>query len=291
MRLSDIGRTLQEWKLPLLIAASVLVFVLLWSGDVIRPGSMGRSGKRAVKSLPIPIWLMTGFLIYVAPAMTLQSISKVSWLVGQNPDALRATAAPMVVSYVLAAILTIGLLVMTHRAAPKAGLGIDWIDPPIGLGLLVLSLPFVLLSGDIAQIINTSLTQHAPDQADAIAHPLLQLIVDNRHDPWAWAMIAAVVLGAPIVEEAVFRVYLQSVLLVVLRNTWAAILVAAAIFGTVHAIGPAQTASPWYAAVEVGVLGLCMGAAYERTKRVGVPIAMHAAFNALNVGMALWMSK
>ena len=39
------------------------------------------------------------------------------------------------------------------------------------------------------------------------------------------------------------------------------------------------------------MLGVGMGGAYARTKRVGVPVAWEAAFNALNVGLALWMVK
>ncbi len=287
MRLSDIGHQLRQWKLPLLIASSILVLILLWSGDVIRPGSMGRSGRRNVKPLPVPIWLMVGFLIYLAPGMIHQSLEQVPWIVGQDTQGLQATAAPITLSYFLAAIIAIGLMVMTHKAAPEAGLKIDWIDPPIGLGLLILSLPLVLLCGDLAELINQSLS-HQQGPPSEIAHPLLQLIVDNRHEPWTWALIAAVIVAVPIVEEAIFRVYLQSALQVVLRNTWAAIFAASAIFGTLHAIGSQDTSSPWYAAVQVGMLGVCMGAAYERTKRVGVPIAMHAAFNALNVAMALW---
>jgi membrane protease YdiL (CAAX protease family) len=35
------------------------------------------------------------------------------------------------------------------------------------------------------------------------------------------------------------------------------------------------------------MLGLAMGIAFERTKRLGVPIIMHICFNGLNVALAL----
>ena len=37
------------------------------------------------------------------------------------------------------------------------------------------------------------------------------------------------------------------------------------------------------------VLGLAIGVAYERFKGLGVPIAMHAGFNAINIALVLWV--
>ena len=44
---------------------------------------------------------------------------------------------------------------------------------------------------------------------------------------------------------------------------------------------------PWHALLPIFGLGLACGVAYERTKRVGVPITMHICFNGLNVMLAL----
>ena len=43
-----------------------------------------------------------------------------------------------------------------------------------------------------------------------------------------------------------------------------------------------------HAIVPLLALGLYIGLVYERTGRLGVPIAMHAAFNAGNIAMAFW---
>ncbi len=103
-----------------------------------------------------------------------------------------------------------------------------------------------------------------------------------------WALIAAAVVGAPLVEEMIYRVFLQSSISRATGLPWVGILAAAVVFAVAHAVGPAEQRVPWYAAVPIGVLGLACGLAYERTKRLLVPITMHACFNAMNVAMAMW---
>lgn len=97
-------------------------------------------------------------------------------------------------------------------------------------------------------------------------------------------------VGAPLVEELIYRVFLQSSIARATGLPWIGILVAAVVFAVAHAVGPAEQRIPWYAAVPIGVLGLACGLAYERTKRLLVPITMHAAFNAMNIAMAMWVT-
>jgi membrane protease YdiL (CAAX protease family) len=285
MRLADVGETLSDWRRWLLVGGAGLVLVLLWGGDAIRPGSLQRAGLRNVKPLPTPVWFMAGILVLLTPALVHGALGEVGWLVGGSEGSLRATTAPQALSYLAGMAVAIGLVLMAHRAAPEAGLKIDWIDVPVGAGLLLLASPLVLLTGDLALLVHKSLAA-APESA--LAHPLLTKMVEGRSDPWAWVLIGSAVIGAPVVEEIVYRVFVQSGLLRLTNHAWVSVIATAAIFGTVHAIGPASGALPWYAAVEVGVLGLCCGAAFERTKRLGVPIAMHAVFNAANIAVAMW---
>jgi membrane protease YdiL (CAAX protease family) len=65
---------------------------------------------------------------------------------------------------------------------------------------------------------------------------------------------------------------------------WISILGTSTLFTLVHRMG--QPPVPWHALVPIFVLSVSMGVAYERTKRIGVPIAMHVCFNALNVALA-----
>lgn len=286
MRLSEVGETLTDWRRVLLIVGSILVIVLLWGGDAIRPGSLTRSGVRNVKPLPTPVWLMAAFIVLLTPSLTLAPVSRMEFLTGPDPEGLRAIAVGQGVAYLAGVVVALGLAFMAAKAAPQAGCKLDWVDVPVGLGLLLLAAPIVLLSGDLAMLVHQSLTEEAP--ATAVAHPMLARMVENRGDLWTWVLIAVAVVGAPIVEEVVYRVFVQSAFLRLTGHAWISVILTAAIFGTMHALGPAGTALPWYAAVMVGFLGLCCGGAFERTKRLGVPIAMHAAFNAGNVALAMW---
>ena len=287
MRLSEVGQTLADWKLLLLILGTVLVVVLLWGGDAIRPLSLKRAGLRDVKPLPTPVWLMAAMIVMLTPLLVYGPVSQMGFLTGPGGEGLRAAAASQGVAYLAGALVALGLAYMAAKAAPGAGCKLDWIDVPLGVGMVLLVAPVVLLAGQLAVLVHQSLAGEAA--TNAIAHPLLAQMVENKSDPWTWVLIASAVGGAPIVEEVVYRVFVQSALLRLTGHAWISVIVTAAVFGTMHAIGPAETRSPWYAAVTVGVLGLCCGGAFERTKRLGVPIAMHAAFNAANVAMAMWV--
>jgi membrane protease YdiL (CAAX protease family) len=289
MRLSEVGETLSDWKRLLLILGSVMVLVLLWGGDAIRPMSLQRAGLRNVKALPAPVWFMSAFIVVLTPGLLYTSLKGMDWVTGGGGDSLRALAAPQGIAYLAGIAVALGLAYMAGKAAPQSGCKLDWIDVPVGVGLLLLVAPLVLMAGDLSMLVHKSLANGEPTRA--IAHPLLQQMVDNRSDPWLWVLIATVILGAPIVEEVVYRVFVQSAFLRLTNHAWVSVIITAAIFGTMHAIGSADTKSPWYAAVTVGVLGLCCGGAFERTKRLGVPIAMHAAFNAANVAMAMWVTS
>ncbi len=206
---------------------------------------------------------------------------------GQSPESLRGVAVSNGISYLAGVAAAIGLVSMASKAAPESGCKLHWIDVPVGLGLFLLVLPIVLLANNLTVLIHQGLAEEGTTKA--IAHPLLELMVENRGDGWTWVLIAATVIGAPIVEEVVYRGFVQSAFFRLTNHAWISVIVTAAIFGAMHTLGPAESSSPWYAAVTVGFLGLCCGGAFERTKRLGVPIAMHAAFNAGNVGMAMWV--
>jgi membrane protease YdiL (CAAX protease family) len=83
----------------------------------------------------------------------------------------------------------------------------------------------------------------------------------------------------------VFRVFLQSALVQVFVNRWAAIICTSALFALIHRLGPEPV--PWHAVAPIFALGVAAGVAYERTARLGVPILIHMLFNAANVGLVL----
>lgn len=285
MRLSEVGQAISDWWLALLIGLSVLVIVMLWAGDAIRPGSMGRAGLRNVKPLPVPVWLLSACIAMLATGLVATSLAQMEFLVGSSPESLRGIAAVQGVAYLAGIAVAIGLVIMASKAAPQSGLKLHWVDLAVGVGLLLLVLPIVLLAGDLARLVHTQLTKGEVEQ---FAHPTLRMMVDNPGSPWTWVLIASAVIGAPIVEEVVYRGFLQSGLLRLTGHAWLSLIVSAVVFGTVHTLGSEDQSLPWHAALQVGVLGLCCGAAFERTKRLSVPIVMHATFNAINVGWTMW---
>ncbi|MEM6750261.1 MAG: type II CAAX endopeptidase family protein [Planctomycetota bacterium] len=117
-----------------------------------------------------------------------------------------------------------------------------------------------------------------------IAHDMLWALLAARDRPaMLAAMLTAAVVVAPVCEELVFRGLLQSSLVGVMRGCrWPAILATSVVFVLIHV----EVAEPESWGVLL-VLSIAMGLVYERTGSIWAPVAMHAAFNAMNAAWAL----
>jgi len=290
LTLRDVADGAAKFKIPLLIAASGLVILMLWAGDTIKPGSLQRSGLRDVKPLPWAIWVFAAMIVMLSVPITAGAVRDLRpweypWLGagGRVTGEVKETAIIMIGSYSVGIMVALGMVYIVAKSAPNAGLSLKAADFPIGLGLFILALPIVLLLGEGARAAHQGVTNSELPQTE-LAHSLLTLIVENRSNPWSWGLIATAVIGAPIVEEIAYRVFLQSGIFRATGKVWMGILLTSLLFAAVHMIGP--NGVPWYAGVAIFALGLCCALAYERTRRLGVPIAMHMAFNALNIVLA-----
>lgn len=281
--LSDVTDAAISWRLPILGGLTLLVFLLLWGIGAIQPGALKKGGLRDVSGFPWPMWLFAALIIFVTMAMSQEFVSGQAWITGDNPGSVRAIAGTSIGVYALTLVVAIGMLTLFSRTAGGAGLRAVSGDIPIGLLALVLAMPAILLIGNLLVNMHESITG---SEVTAVAHPMLQKITERPDDPWVWALIGSAVIGAPIVEEIIYRGFFQSAILRWTGMPWVAILVAAGVFTGVHALG--DSAVDYYALGPIFVLGVAMGLAYERTKRLGVPIVMHMAFNALNIGIALY---
>lgn len=145
--------------------------------------------------------------------------------------------------------------------------------------------PIVLAAGALAALAYYLIMGHQPG---ALAHDTLRAILDDRHNPAVPILIGAAVLVGPIVEELLFRVFIQSALLKATGRTWPAILITSILFTAAH-IGGGVRPEDAQALFPLFILSLCLGVAYERTNRMWVPITMHMLFNAANVAVALVM--
>ena len=124
----------------------------------------------------------------------------------------------------------------------------------------------------LVNLVNWPLSRMFPDQfsGDKVSMRADDL-VDAAGGAWFLLLFVVVVVGAPVVEEIVYRGYLQPSL----ASSWGPFLgvgVTAVLFAAIH-----------FVPVEFpGLLAfaLVLGWARQRTGRLGLPIVTHLAFNA-----------
>lgn len=272
------SQPLSAVMIGILVAAPVLL-VILWIADVIRPRSPARAGVRQLEPHPWWIWLAAAVLVFMAGQFVAiivhASLGVPSWM---NPP-LKAQVivnASMALSGSIAGVVLVRML---GAAAPMAGMRARWSDLAAGLWCFVLTYPIVLASSVFAVLVVTKLQGQAPDR---FAHETLRELAASPGDPWAWGLRLTAILLVPTFEEFIYRIGLQSALLKATGRPWVAIIGTSAVFTAAHA-----SVMPIHALAVILVLSLGIGLAYERTKRLGVPIAMHAMFNLVNVLMAM----
>jgi len=115
---------------------------------------------------------------------------------------------------------------------------------------------------------------------DELAHQTLHTLADRPMDPAWWSVAALVVIGAPIVEETIYRGFFQTGIAAITERPWLAILTTSTVFALMHA-----GAVPWHALPVLFLLGIGFGVARHRTGTVVPSIVMHAVFNGANVAM------
>lgn len=162
----------------------------------------------------------------------------------------------------------------------RAGFRIRPLDPLVGVGLLLVVYPFVYVVGDLSVRAATALARAgwmAPP--DGPAHETLRMLVDEgTFSPVWWTTTLMVVFAAPLLEELIHRGFLQTAFGHATGRPWAGIVLSSVVFALIH-----MGAAPVYALPGLFALSLGLGWAFERTRRLAVPVAMHGAFNALNI--------
>lgn len=276
-RVGDIAAWLNRhsgWVRAVLVTVSCFV---IWRLDAVRPGGL-EAGGRDVKPIPGLMWLFASMTTLLALVLGARVFA--GWEL-MNRAPIRDEALKGMASSVLACIVGCGLLWFVAKQAPSAGVKPGWLDTPIGVGLFLLVYPLVVLAGVVGLWVSRGVG--AVDQ-DPLAHETLRLIAQNRGDAWMWVLVGVLVVLIPLVEELIYRVYLQSALLRVVRSRWTAVVLASLLFAAAH-----WTILPEggkHALAPLFVLSIAIGAAYERTGRLLVPVSMHASFNALNLIVA-----
>jgi len=155
----------------------------------------------------------------------------------------------------------------------------------VGVFAFALVCPLALvaaLGAQQAAILVAKLLETAPP--DRLAHGTLRQLADPgmMSSPAWWITIAVVTIGAPLMEEIVFRGFVQTGIARLAGSHTIGIFVTTILFVLVH-VGIAD----WQAMLPLAVLSLGLGYAYARTGTIWVPVVMHSLFNMLNIGMAL----
>ena len=112
--------------------------------------------------------------------------------------------------------------------------------------------------------------------AEKIEQPARDLW-DRAHGGWIVVLVLVVALGAPIIEELVYRGLILQALQSRL-NDWLALLISALWFALIH-LQPVQFFGLFAFAL---VLGIC----FQRTGRLGMSVFAHIAFNATGLLLA-----
>ena len=138
----------------------------------------------------------------------------------------------------------------------------DWLGIPLGIFCQVV----------LMNVVNWPLNKWFPNTFNPQRiETRARDMVDAAHGAWFIVLFLIVVVGAPLVEELVYRGFIQGGLQTRLGSTWA-LIIAAAWFTVVH-LEPIEFPGLFAFAI---VLGFC----YKRTQRVGLPMVTHLAFNA-----------
>jgi len=100
--------------------------------------------------------------------------------------------------------------------------------------------------------------------------------VQGWRDPAVLIAPLALSVGAAVIEELLFRGVIFRIIEASL-GTWIALVISAALFGLVHLGNPNAT---WRAAAAISLeAGVMLAAAYVLTRRLWLPIGIHAAWN------------
>ena len=138
----------------------------------------------------------------------------------------------------------------------------DWFGLPLGVFCQVV----------LMNVVNWPLNKWWPDTFNPQrVETRARDLVDAAQGAWFIVLFLVVVVGAPFVEELVYRGFIQGGLQSRLGSTWA-LLITAAWFTVVH-LEPIEFPGLFAFAI---VLGLC----YRRAQRLGLAMVTHLAFNA-----------
>lgn len=171
------------------------------------------------------------------------------------------------------------------RSGPASDAPAPW---PLGRALafgalgLAVALPMVEAAALLGQVLQQFLSGREPG---LLAHDTLNLLMTSGPDAGWWLVVAAAVLGAPLLEEILYRGFLQQAMRRLGVGPWIATMATSAFFTLMHL--PAIPDESRFSAISgLFVLSIALGIVRERTGRISPCVLAHALFNGFNLLLA-----
>lgn len=290
-----------EWVGFMLQSGAVIVLLYAWFHDWIRAGSFKRmkGPRRDVTGLTASLWSLAALGVLALTVMAVLMGAVVGErLTGKPalspPDAgapdfvtnsyvqagtyLFAVPMCLLFAWWVAAWAEKGVVQTGEVTGGATGNGsrdfLRWRVSELfaGLGLSPLLLSVCgLLGVGISGLVRV-ITGTAPDAA---AHATLAVFREHSADWRIWLIMSAATIGAPIVEEHLYRGMMQSAFLRATRSAWISIVATACVFAVMHVNVTALHALPILL-----VVGIALGIVMERRRNVWACVGMHMGFNA-----------
>ena len=171
----------------------------------------------------------------------------------------------------------VGLVALAGRlsggASRAVGLGVRWWDVPLALGLTV--------AGRVLSLLVVAVLLSLPGLSGGDPPENAQFLEDTAG--WAYvAVVGLAVLGAPVLEEVVFRGLLLRAVMARLGFWWGTA-ISSGLFGVAHVLAATDLTSAVGLFAGTAVLGVVNCLVYRWTDRLWICVLIHSGFNATAV--------
>jgi CAAX protease family protein len=276
-------------QMVMVIAVGVGVAVIVADRGCLRPDALAGGPRRDVELGAFDLAL--GLAVMCLGMLTLAAVATKLGLIQQPGQENAPSLTPQ--QMVMTAYLSQGVvqlpvvLLMLVRVGARAG-GVTAVgfwprrpgrDLRFGVVALLAALPIVTATTAVVVLVGSMFGQPPPE----VGHEMLKAMMEAQ-SPWVlWAMLASAVVVAPVLEESIFRGFLQTGLLGLVGwdRRWLVVFISAVVFAMVHA------GTPWQVKPGLFALGVMLGWLYERTGSLLPGMIVHGGFNAANSAMAL----
>jgi len=158
-------------------------------------------------------------------------------------------------------------------------------DVLVGIGGLFVSYPFVMIIAHLMGVI--VIVTLSPTKEEQVAVRYFKTTLE--YPKLLWVTVISIVTVIPIIEELLFRGFLQTWLRRHLHQRMA-IVISAFVFSAFH-FSLTQSYSNIELLSSLFVLSCFLGFVYERQQSLIAPITLHMVFNAINIGIILFSSS